>query len=273
MKRPSGTIVARSGTTVIENPSVLWFQPKKPTETLVVDDVPTGTGGSQLATGSENRRYWGCGLRHARSRRLADRRERGRRGQAARRARARPRCIPTRRRPRSRRRRSPRAPSCCRRSAGATSTDPFLLCSTQQCQVYAGAGKEDPRTTKAVEKTRGIVLLRDGGGLVDIRYSASCGGHTEDNDAIWGGEPDPSLRGRVDDPKGERVARHRRRLAFLAQDGKDTWCGRVAKGRGKFRWTETIAADDLTARDRDRVSGDRTREGARAEAARHRRGA
>ena len=81
-------------------------------------------------------------------------------------------------------------------------TDPFLLCSTQQCQVYAGAGKEDPRTTRAVEKTRGMVLLRDGGGLVDIRYSASCGGHTEDNDAIWGGEPDPSLRGRVDDPEG-----------------------------------------------------------------------
>jgi len=42
------------------------------------------------------------------------------------------------------------------------------------------------------------VLLRDGGGLVDVRYSASCGGHGEDNDAIWGGEPDPSLRGRVD---------------------------------------------------------------------------
>ena len=77
-------------------------------------------------------------------------------------------------------------------------TEPYLLCSTQQCQVYAGAGKEHPRTTRAVEKTRGVVLLRDGGGLADVRYSASSGGRTEDNDAIWGGPPDPSLRGRAD---------------------------------------------------------------------------
>src|SRR3569623_393943 len=39
VKRPSGTIVARSGSTVIKNPSVIWFQPKKPTVTLVVADV------------------------------------------------------------------------------------------------------------------------------------------------------------------------------------------------------------------------------------------
>src|SRR3569623_1986763 len=59
VKRPSGTIVARSGSTVIKTPSVIWFQPKQPTETLVVAAVPTGTGGSQLETGVEARRYWG----------------------------------------------------------------------------------------------------------------------------------------------------------------------------------------------------------------------
>jgi len=122
------------------------------------------------------------------------------------------------------------------------------LCSTQQCQVYAGAGKEDPRTTQAVEATRGIVLLRDGGGLVDIRYSASCGGHGEDNDAIWGGEPDPSLRGRADTASGGMSRVTDASIdGFLDGEG-DAWCNKTKLGRSKFRWTETIAADDLTAR-------------------------
>src|SRR5207248_4554195 len=33
---------------------------------------------------------------------------------------------------------------------------------------------------------------------VDSVYSAICGGYTENNDAVWGGPPDPSLRGRPD---------------------------------------------------------------------------
>ena len=40
VRRPAGTIVAKSGTTTIKNPSVLWFQPKRATETLTVNDVP-----------------------------------------------------------------------------------------------------------------------------------------------------------------------------------------------------------------------------------------
>src|SRR5690606_8573994 len=54
-----GTIVAKSGATTIRNESVLWFQPRKANETLTVVDVPTGTGGSQLRTGVEDRSYWG----------------------------------------------------------------------------------------------------------------------------------------------------------------------------------------------------------------------
>ena len=33
---------------------------------------------------------------------------------------------------------------------------------------------------------------------MDSVYSAICGGHSEDNDIVWGGVPDPSLRGRPD---------------------------------------------------------------------------
>jgi stage II sporulation protein D len=231
---------------VIRNPSVLWFQPNKPTETLVVQDVPTGTGGSQLETGTEDRRYWGAvyvtldhdGSLLAANAVAEDKLLAG--------------LVPAEMYPDA-----PQAALEAQAIAARTEllqkigrrnlTDPFLLCSTQQCQVYAGAGKEDPRTTRAIEKTHGIVLLRDGGGLVDIRYSASCGGHTEDNDAIWGGEPDPSLRGRGDDPKAT-MTKVTDIDAFLAMDPKDTWCGRVEHGRSKFRWTEKITADDLSAR-------------------------
>jgi SpoIID/LytB domain protein len=127
-------------------------------------------------------------------------------------------------------------------------TDPFLLCSTQQCQVYAGAGKEDPRTTRAVDATRGMVLLRDGGGLVDIRYSASCGGHGEDNDAIWGGDPDPSLRGRTDTANGGMSRITDDNLGAFLDGGGDAWCNRSKLGKTRFRWTERISEAELTAR-------------------------
>ena len=248
VRRPSGTIVARSGGTVIENASVLWFQPRRASETITVADVPTGTGGSQLETGHEDRRYWGSvyvtldhdGSLVAANAVSEDKLLAG--------------LVPAEMYPDA-----PAAALEAQAIAARTEllqkigrrnlTDPFLLCSTQQCQVYAGAGKEDARATRAIEKTRGVVLLRDGGGLVDVRYSASCGGHTEDNDAIWGGDPDPSLRGRADTPKAEMTRITDDNLdKFLAEDAHDTWCGRVAKGKGKFRWTETLPIDELSAR-------------------------
>jgi stage II sporulation protein D len=246
VRRPAGTIVAKSGTTTIRNTSVLWFQPKKATETLTVADVPTGTGGSQLTTGIEDRRYWGSvyvtldhdGSLVAANAVAEDKLLAG--------------LVPAEMYPDA-----PPAALEAQAIAARTDllqkigrrnlTDPFLLCSTQQCQVYAGAGKEDPRTTKAIEKTRGMVLLRDGGGLVDIRYSATCGGHSEDNEAIWGGEPDPSLRGRRDDAKASS-AKVTSLEAFLAEDPKTFWCGRVEKSRNRFRWTEKISVDDMTLR-------------------------
>lgn len=76
--------------------------------------------------------------------------------------------------------------------------DPYLLCSEQHCAVYRGRTGEVASTTAAVEATRGEGLFSQDGRLVDSVYSAVCGGHTEDNDIVWGGPPDPSLRGRPD---------------------------------------------------------------------------
>jgi stage II sporulation protein D len=41
--------------------------------------------------------------------------------------------------------------------------DPYRLCSQTHCQVYSGTGHETPRTTAAVEATRGEVLFEKGG--------------------------------------------------------------------------------------------------------------
>jgi SpoIID/LytB domain protein len=250
VRRPAGIIVAKSGSTTIKNPSVLWFTARKSSETLTVEDVPTNTGGSQMNIGREDRRYWGAvyvTLDHDGSLLVAnavpeDKLLAG--------------LVPAEMYPDA-----PQAALEAQAIAARTEllqkigrrnmTDPFLLCSTQQCQVYAGAGKENPRTTKAVEATRGVVLLRDGGGLVDIRYSASCGGHSEDNDHIWGGAADPSLRGRIDDPKAAMTKITDASLdAFLAttSDKSDAWCSKGKLGKGRFRWVEKLAASDLTAR-------------------------
>lgn len=247
VRRPSGTIVARAGATTIRNPQVLWFQPRRAGETITVADVPTGTGGSQLDTGTEDRRYWGSvyvTLDHdgklvtanavAEDKLLAG-------------------LVPAEMYPDA-----PAAALEAQAIAARTEllqkigrrnlTDPFLLCSTQQCQVYAGAGKEDARTTRAVEATRGMVLLRNGGGLIDVRYSASCGGHGEDNDAIWGGDPDPSLRGRSDGASGGMSRITDDNLDRFLEGGGDAWCSKTKLGKSKFRWTEKLTEAELTAR-------------------------
>jgi len=248
--RPQGTIVATSGDTVVRNPSVLWFAARDADQTIAVDDVPVGTGGSQLETKTETRRYWGAvyvtldsdGSLVAVNAVAEDKLLAG--------------LVPAEIFPDA-----PDAALEAQAIAARTEllqkigrrnlTDPFLLCSTQQCQVYAGAGHEHPRTTRAVDKTRGIVILRDGGGLADVRYSASCGGHGEHNDVIWGGDPDPSLRGRTDagGKDGKRFSKidDDNIEDFLADDAAHSWCGKSSMGKKHFRWTQEVDAGDLDA--------------------------
>ena len=100
--------------------------------------------------------------------------------------------------------------------------DPYLLCAHQHCQVYAGVALESPRPTRAVRHTRGRLLLRPGRDvLVDTVYSANCGGHTEDNEAVWPSPPDPRLRGRPDPRLADRYPNgisEDRLAAFLADE-------------------------------------------------------
>lgn len=65
------------------------------------------------------------------------------------------------------------------------------LCDSDQCQVYIGAGNEDPATTAAANATRGKVLMF-GGALAEAVYSASAGGVSATAEEGFGpGSPNP----------------------------------------------------------------------------------
>lgn len=254
VRRPAGTIVARSGSTVVRNPSVIWFRPRRQGDTIEVPNIEAGRGGSQLETRLETRRYFGSvyvtvgkdGKLTAVNAVPADRLLAG--------------LVPSEI--------FPSSPDQALRAQAVAArtellqkigtrhlTDPFLLCASQHCQVYSGAGHEHPRTTRAVEATRGEVLFRDGGGIVDARYSAACGGHSEHNENIWSDRPDPSLRGQLDAPASNKAAAKfaggitdANIESFLELPGRDTYCGSTRFAKGRYRWTKTVTSDEIDKR-------------------------
>ena len=247
VRRPSGTIVARSGTIEVRNPSVIWFTSRKDGGTVEVKNVLTGGGGSQVGRQRQNRRYFGSvyvtvgkdGKLAVVNAVAADALLSG--------------LVPSEMFPDS-----PmdalRAQSIAARTELLQKLgvrhfgDPFLLCSSQHCQVYSGAGHEHPRTTKAVTTTRGQVMVTKEQKLVDARYSATCGGHSEHNEVVWGGDPDASLRGKLDglvNSKFKKGITDRNISAFLAQ-GEGAFCAKTKWSKTRYRWTARVNAADLS---------------------------
>jgi SpoIID/LytB domain protein len=114
--------------------------------------------------------------------------------------------------------------------------DPFHLCSKVHCQVYRGLNNVYDRTTKAVKSTRGLVLFDKIGLPADTVYHSSSGGHSENNENVWGGEPKSYLRGR---PDGNRWKFNGvKSLNSFILSPPFSFCH---KGNRLFRWTETIS--------------------------------
>lgn len=80
------------------------------------------------------------------------------------------------------------------RHLGGFVAEGYDLCATPRCQVYGGRDAEHPLSDRAVAATEGQVMLF-AGEPVDARYSATCGGHTEDVEVIFPDEEAPYLRG------------------------------------------------------------------------------
>jgi SpoIID/LytB domain protein len=130
--------------------------------------------------------------------------------------------------------------------------DPYVICAEVHCQAYRGAGAVHPRTDEAIRATAGEALFgKADRTLVDGVYSALCGGHGEDNDAVWPVTPSASLRGQPDLANGGAAAW----AGGLKEEGAvrrflatpvDAWCRRPAAARkDRFRWERRFTAGDL----------------------------
>ncbi|HEX7625283.1 MAG TPA: SpoIID/LytB domain-containing protein, partial [Anaeromyxobacteraceae bacterium] len=130
--------------------------------------------------------------------------------------------------------------------------DPYVLCSEVHCQAYRGEAAQATATDAAVRDTAGEALFgRADRTLVDAVYSAVCGGHGEDNEAVWPGLPDVNLRGRPDLPPGAAPAwdgglRDGARLRAFLEASPLAWCAR-ARGvrKDRYRWERRLGPAEL----------------------------
>lgn len=124
--------------------------------------------------------------------------------------------------------------------------DPYLLCTEQHCAVYRGVSGEAASTNAAVEATRGEAAFDANDHLVDSVYSAVCGGHTENNEIVWGGVANPSLRGRPDVMPGKPVPASPKDLhAFLTTEAVHACKVSSFAQPTKYRWEKRFTAKDV----------------------------
>ena len=93
----------------------------------------------------------------------------------------------------------------------------FDLCATSDCQVYGGQEAEDPRVTKAVDDTRGLVMTY-GDKIIAAQFHASSGGYTENSENVWENAL-PYLKGVPDFDKDSPYYRWQKRVT--AQELED----------------------------------------------------
>ena len=130
--------------------------------------------------------------------------------------------------------------------------EPYMLRADIYDQVYGGTKAEDPRTSKAVDDTRGKVMFWKNQ-IIEAFYSSNAGGHTEHNENVWDMEPRPYLRGRPDAPKDQVPPAWRDGLAtkeldaFLDQ-GFEAFSKIAPVSSSKFfRWHKSVPASEAIA--------------------------
>ena len=70
------------------------------------------------------------------------------------------------------------------KNMGQSRLEGYDICNTDACQVYMGAGTEDPLATQAVRETRGMIATYNGL-PINALYSSTCGGRTEAAENIF----------------------------------------------------------------------------------------
>jgi stage II sporulation protein D len=77
---------------------------------------------------------------------------------------------------------------------GDHADDGYDLCDSQACQVYEGAGAEQPLSDRAVQETADEIATFQGK-AIDAMYQSTCAGHTEDAAALFPDRAQPYLKG------------------------------------------------------------------------------
>src|SRR5437867_2366480 len=70
------------------------------------------------------------------------------------------------------------------RNMGQYKNEGYDVCATDACQVYFGAGTEDPLSSRAVSETSGVIATYNDR-PINALYSSTCGGRTENAENIF----------------------------------------------------------------------------------------
>jgi stage II sporulation protein D len=70
------------------------------------------------------------------------------------------------------------------RNMGQYKSEGYDICDTDACQVYFGAGTEDPLSSQAVAETSGMIAVYNDQ-PINALYSSTCGGRTENAENIF----------------------------------------------------------------------------------------
>src|SRR5438093_1992403 len=70
------------------------------------------------------------------------------------------------------------------RNMGQYKSEGYDICATDACQVYFGAGTEDPLASRAVTETHAVIATYDDK-PINALYSSTCGGRTENAENIF----------------------------------------------------------------------------------------
>jgi SpoIID/LytB domain protein len=127
--------------------------------------------------------------------------------------------------------------------------EPYMLRADVMDQVYGGVGAEDARASRAIDDTRGVVMLY-GQKIVEAVYSSNAGGFTENNENVWDMEPRPWLRGKADAigavPEQYKDGISESELLGFLENGYDSPSKTAPVSSSKlFRWKKSVPAGHL----------------------------